>query len=382
MLTVASITPQNKRRGWVGLTAIFLLEICGFLLYRLWRSGPVPGWIQTLLFFSYTIMGFLLLLFFIYLLIDLARLLRTCPVYLKRLLKPKNVKTGSTQGKNFFNPSRRQFLNYSASFGPPIISACLNGVGFAEAHRSPRVRRVKLTLDNLPKQFEGFTIAQISDLHIGPTLKGNFVEQVVETVNTLAADILVLTGDMADGQVEYTLPYLRSLQRIKTLDGCFWITGNHEYYWDAESWSRAATSLGFTVLLNRHRVITRKGARIVIAGVTDYNAGRFIPSQRSDPQAALAGSRPSDVKIMLAHQPRSCRAARQAGANLLLCGHTHGGQFFPWHLLVKIQQGFLAGLYQFQGMPVYVNRGTGYWGPPLRLAAPSEISLFTLTRKS
>ncbi len=151
--------------------------------------------------------------------------------------------------------------------------------------------------------------------------------------------------------------------------GKFFVSGNHEYYWDGPGWLRELERLGFSVLTNAHRVLRRGAGRLLLAGVTDRG---------SDPVAALAGAPESDVKVLLAHQPSRAFAARAAGFDLQLSGHTHGGQYFPFSLLVRLFQPFVSGLHRLEEMWLYVSRGTGYWGPPLRLGAPSEITLIEL----
>lgn len=177
------------------------------------------------------------------------------------------------------------------------------------------------------------------------------------------------------------------LAELRSRHGTYFVTGNHEYYSGAQAWIDELRRLGLTVLLNQHVVIhppaaqDRQGqadAPLVLAGVTDYNAGRFDPAHRSDPEAALRGAPPAAVRVLLAHQPRSAAAAAQAGFDLQLSGHTHGGQFFPWNLFVRFQQPYTAGLHKLQNLWVYTSRGTGYWGPPKRFGAPSEITQLRL----
>jgi len=252
--------------------------------------------------------------------------------------------------------------------------------GLYGARRRAPVRRVDVALAGLPAAFEGFTIAQVSDLHVGPTIKRGYAQAVVDAVNRLGADVVALTGDLVDGTVAGLAPHVEPLSRLRARHGVYAVTGNHEYYSGAAEWVAEFRRLGMQVLLNRHEVIRRGEAALVLAGVTDYGAEAFDPRQRSDPAAALAGA-PADaaVRILLAHQPRSARAAAPAGYHLQLSGHTHGGQFLPWNFLVRMQQPFTAGLHRLGGLQVYVSRGTGYWGPPKRLGAPSEITLLRLT---
>jgi predicted MPP superfamily phosphohydrolase len=169
------------------------------------------------------------------------------------------------------------------------------------------------------------------------------------------------------------------LAQLRSRQGTFFVTGNHEYYSGVVPWLHELRRLGIAVLLNEHAVVRRGDAALVVAGVTDFGGGHFDSRHASDPAGALAGS-PADAaaRILLAHQPRSAQAAEGAGFDLQLSGHTHGGQFLPWNFLVRLQQPFTAGLHRWRAMWVYTSRGTGYWGPPKRLGAPSEIAVLRL----
>jgi uncharacterized protein len=253
------------------------------------------------------------------------------------------------------------------------------GAGLWIARRPATVRVVQVPITGLPTDLEGFRIVQLSDLHVGPTLRRGFVERVVKTANGLAPDLIALTGDVADGFPPALRDEVAPLAALRAPHGKFFVTGNHEYYWDAVAWVRELEGLGFKALVNGHRLIRRGTGRIVVAGVTDLSGG-WLPGHASDPAAAVAGAPESDVKVLLAHQPKSAFAARAAGYDLQISGHTHGGQYFPFNLLVRLFQPFVAGLHRLEAMWLYVSRGTGYWGPPLRLGAPAEITLIQLTR--
>ena len=251
--------------------------------------------------------------------------------------------------------------------------------GFAGARRRARVVEIDVPMRNLPAALHGFSIAQISDVHIGATIRRPYVERIVDAVNALQPDMIALTGDFVDGPVNELAPHTAPLQRLDAPHGAFFVTGNHEYYSGARAWTAEFRRLGLRVLLNEHAVIEHNGAALVVAGVTDFSAHHFEPAHRSDPLAALAGA-PDDaaLKILLAHQPRSAQAAAKAGFDLQLSGHTHGGQFWPWNLFVRFQQPFTAGLHRLNALWVYVSRGTGYWGIPNRFGAPSEITRLRL----
>jgi predicted MPP superfamily phosphohydrolase len=257
----------------------------------------------------------------------------------------------------------------------PLLALLSTLVGLFNARRRARVVTIEVPIDDLPPALDGFTIVQISDIHVGPTIKGRYVDAIVDAVNRLKPDLIAVTGDVVDGTVPQLTRHTQPLSRLSARHGAFLVTGNHEYYAGANAWIAEFRRLGLNVLLNEHVIVDHDGARAVIAGVTDYSAGHHDPLHRSDPVAALAGA-PGDVliKVLLAHQPRSAEAAAAAGFTLQLSGHTHGGQFFPWNFFVRLQQPYTAGLARLDGLWVYTSRGTGYWGPPKRLGAPSEIT--------
>jgi uncharacterized protein len=265
----------------------------------------------------------------------------------------------------------------TVSLGVVAAAVALTALGMWRAQR-PRVVVVSVPIAGLPADLQGFRILQLSDLHVGPTIGRRFVAAVVERANELDADIVALTGDLADGTVAVLRQAVAPLGELRARYGKFFVSGNHDYYWDLRGWVAELERLGFHVLMNEHRVLQRGGARLLVAGVTDASASHRVPGQASDPLAALAGAPPTDVKVLLAHQPRSAFAARPAGFDLQLSGHTHGGQYFPFNYVVRLFQPFVAGLHRLDRMWLYVSRGTGYWGPPLRLLAPSEITLIEL----
>lgn len=251
--------------------------------------------------------------------------------------------------------------------------------GLVIARRRPRVVEVDIPVTDLPEALHGFSIAQISDVHVGPTIKRGFVEGIVALVNGLKADLIAVTGDLVDGSVQQLSLHTAPLAGLAARHGAYFVTGNHEYYSGERAWSAEIGHLGMRILKNEHVVLEHNGASLVLAGVTDLSAHHFDAAEHSDPAAALRGA-PADAgaKILLAHQPNSATAAASAGFDVQLSGHTHGGQFWPWNLFVGFFQPFAGGLYRLKNLWVYVSRGTGYWGPPNRFGVPSEITRIRL----
>jgi uncharacterized protein len=259
------------------------------------------------------------------------------------------------------------------------LSLFVSLAGMVIARRRPGIVEIKIPVVDLPHALHGFSIAQISDVHVGPTIKRGFVEGIVRRTNELKADMIAVTGDLVDGSVQQLSTHTAPLAGLKARHGAYFVTGNHEYYSGERAWTEEIRRLGLRVLKNEHVVLRHDGALLVLAGVTDYSAHHFDPAQRSDPAAALHGA-PTDAgaRVLLAHQPSSAMAAANAGFDVQISGHTHGGQFWPWNLFVHLFEPFSSGLHRLKNLWIYVSRGTGYWGPPNRFGVPSEITRIRL----
>ncbi|WP_224367970.1 metallophosphoesterase [Hyalangium versicolor] len=249
---------------------------------------------------------------------------------------------------------------------------------FLTARGRARVERLTVPVKRLGQGLHGVRVVQISDIHIGPTLDRHFLRRVVEQVNALEPDIVAVTGDLVDGSVRTLRDEVAPLSGLRAPLGVYYVTGNHEYYHGGAAWAAEVARLGLTVLHNEHRVVERSEARLVVAGVTDHEGGRIDAAHACRPDLALAGA-PEDVpRLLLAHQPRTAFLARGLDVDLQLSGHTHGGQIFPFMFFVKLQQPVIRGLATIAGIRVYTSRGTGYWGPPMRLGPAPEITELTL----
>jgi uncharacterized protein len=242
--------------------------------------------------------------------------------------------------------------------------------GVVHAARGPIVRRVRVPLAKLPGSAEGYTIAQLTDVHIGPLLGERFASRVVAQVNALAPDLIVITGDIVDGRLDELRRHVEPLRELTARDGVYAVTGNHEYYWNADAWLEHLRSFGICILRNQHATI--RGA-FELAGVDDSSA-------TEDVSRALAGRDPALPVVLLAHHPRTIARAATAGVDLQLSGHTHGGQLLPLGWLSRLFEPRVAGLARFGATWLYVSEGTGFWGPPMRVGTSSEIALLTLTR--
>lgn len=358
---------------WIGLALITFLPIAPILLrFR----GYENSFTDNLSWVGYTSLGFFTLTFLVVLTRDLSWVIWNGVTKLASLIRPL-LEIPETFGKAH-SPDRRQFIITAMNLGILSLTGGLSAWGLFQARRDPIVMEIDIPINNLPHQLIGLRIVQLSDLHVGPTIKRDFVQRVVDQVKELKPDLIVLTGDLIDGSVSHLNNDVAPLSELKAPYGKFFITGNHEYYSGVEHWLKETDRLGFINLVNDNRVLDVRGAKLTVAGVTDLSAARVEPSHATDPKAALDGAPADSVKLLLAHQPGSVYEAQKLGVDLQLSGHTHGGQFKPFHLAVSRAYPYIAGLYNHNGTWVYVNRGTGYWGPPLRLGISSEITVVRL----
>jgi predicted MPP superfamily phosphohydrolase len=250
-------------------------------------------------------------------------------------------------------------------------------VGLVSGLRPPRLARVEIALARWPKALDGFRIAQISDIHIGPLLDRRFSRQLTERVNALAPDLICVTGDLVDGSARLLADEVAPFGELRARHGVYFVTGNHDHYSGADDWVGVVEKLGLVPLRNRNVTVRCDDAAFVLAGVDDHRGG-FGDGQREDLPAALAGIDPGLPVVLLAHDPATFKHASRSGVDLQLSGHTHGGQIWPFRWLVRLAVPFVAGRYARNGAELYVSRGTGFWGPPMRLFAPAEITEITL----
>ena len=277
------------------------------------------------------------------------------------------------------DPATRLMLVRLLAATVVAVSAVVGTYSIFQGLRDPVVRELRIAVPGLPPALAGTTIVQLTDLHIGATKSRNFAKDIVSRTNALAPDIIVITGDLVEGRFgsgrEDTLP----LAGLRARLGVFMVTGNHEYYSGLREWLPELQRLGIRVLRNQHVVIDAdKDGGWELAGIEDWNGASIEPDGGPDLARALAGHDPSRAVILLSHQPRAIYPAARAGVGLVLSGHTHGGQIWPFVYLVRLQQPFLEGLHRVGSTQLYVSPGTGYWGPPMRLGTRAEITRITL----
>ncbi|MEZ4382899.1 MAG: metallophosphoesterase [Nannocystaceae bacterium] len=363
LLAGADLSPRGRRIARAAALS------AGLTLPWVFRLMPFTGvwWADALQYVGWTIWGIFSILFALLLVADLALLVvRGAAALRGRELLPAD-------------PERRRFLRRALNLGIVGVTALLSGAGILQARRRAAVKRVTVTIDGLPAALRGLKIAQISDLHVGPTIRDADMRGVAEAVNELDADLVAVTGDLVDGSVERLAPFVAPLADLRSRHGTFFVTGNHEYFSGALPWMRhCAEALGWRVLGNEHAVIDHDGARLLVAGVHDLSGGRFVDDHVSDPAKAIAGAPAVDLRVLLAHQPKSVDDAAGLGFDLQLSGHTHGGQYFPFTRLLRAALRYYAGLQKVGDTWLYINAGTTYWGPPMRLDSAQEITLVEL----
>ena len=273
--------------------------------------------------------------------------------------------------------NRRLFLARASAAAAGATALGVTGFGVHTALSAPNVLRVPVTLRRLGAGFDGYRIAVVSDIHLGALLGRAHTERIVRMINETEPDLVAIVGDLVDGSVDELGYAAEPLRDLVSRDGAFFVTGNHEYFVnDPPSWIRELDRLGVQSLQNESTVIRRGDAAFDLAGVNDIGGARF--DEPPDFDRALAAADSARPTVLLAHQPVLVDEAAARGVDLQLSGHTHGGQTWPFHYAVQLVQPSLAGLSTFDDTQLYVTRGAGFWGPPLRVGAPPDISVLTL----
>ena len=319
------------------------------------------------LWIAYLWIGIMMLLFCLFLFTDIVKVLFF--IFAKF--------TGNSE--EIMNLERREFISRSVASGISVLALAATGLGVKNYYANIVVKKLDMLLTGLPEVFKGFKIVQISDLHIGQLMTGPMLKEIVDRVNSLKPDLIAITGDLVDGSTHKLLNEVASIKDLKAEKGVYFVTGNHEYYSGVEDWTFEIEKMGIKVLNNENVIIKQKDDFFYLSGVTDHEAKRFGKEHAADFKTALSGLKKNKTKILLAHQPIAVREASKYGADLVLAGHTHGGQIWPFNYFVYLQQPYLKGLYQYKDTKLYVSQGTGCWGPPMRLGSFNEITEIILT---
>jgi uncharacterized protein len=261
------------------------------------------------------------------------------------------------------------------------VAAIFAAIGVRQAVRVPPLKDIEIGIPGLAPQFDGYTLLQLTDLHISRLFPGLWARAVVERANGLGASLIVVTGDLIDGTLAVRRADVEPLRDLRAADGVYVIPGNHEYFFGYRAWMAHYAAMGMLVLENDHAVLERDGGRLVLVGVTDLSASHSA-HPAPDLAAALQGAPKDAAVILLDHQPREARRAAALGVALQLSGHTHGGMVLGLdRLAARANNGYVSGRYDVDGMTLYVNNGTGLWpGFALRLGRPSELTRITLRR--
>ena len=362
--------PEPWRRIATVLLAVLALALpIGMIALRL-APRPLARVVPVA---AFTWLGIAFMLFCAALALDLARLVAHAGELLAALLRDRPDPPA--------DPARRLFVARAVAGTAALATGGAAALAFRSATGPAETTEVPIRLERLPPALSGYTIAQISDLHVGPTIGARDVRRVVEQTNALRPDLVAITGDLVDGRVSDLWRAVSELGALRARHGVVFVTGNHEYYSGVEQWLEALPTLGMRVLQNERVTMGDAGASFDLAGVDDWSAQRGGGAaairralERRDPDRAL---------VLLAHQPRGIDVAVRSGVELQLSGHTHGGQIVPFNLLVAATQPYVRGLHRHvegdRAGQIYVSRGTGYWGPPLRLGSPPEIAKIVLT---
>lgn len=362
---------ETRRRVATGVIVALSIVFPGVLVFS--RAVEFDT-MWSVYMVGYTLMGISLLLIFWVFVLDLVRFVGQ---RLYRIYRNRENDVPSPNGTN--STIALRWARMMAVFAIAIVAG-LTTYGIVVATGLAHVERMTVKLPHLNAQLDGTKIVQLTDLHMGPTFKAPWLARLVDQVNGLQPDIVAITGDLVDGTVEGIGHQLQPLRDLQTRYGVYFVTGNHEYYSSAEPWIRYLQDMGIVVLQNEHVAIGPAQSPLYLVGVNDWIASQSIASREKVLDQALFAIPKQSAVVLLAHQPRWIGISSQRHVDLQLSGHTHGGQIFPWHLFVHLQQPYLRGEYRVNNTLLYVSRGAGVWGPPIRIGSAPEITELQLQR--
>lgn len=348
------------RRRWRRVAGFALLAGPVLILATVIAEPFLPRpWAAILVWPGYLWLGVMFYLMVVLLLLEL-------PVFAGWLV----------QRRRGVDESRRRVLRQGAAIAAGVAAVGISGYGVSRAYRPPRVTRLTVPLARLDPRADGLRVAVIADIHVSPVFGAGQVERVVEVVNRLDADVITVVGDMVSSEVGKVRESAAPLRLLRSRYGAFFVTGNHEYYNGYQEWIEAADDLGLRVLRNQRVEIAHRGGVIDLAGVNDREGEGY--DDPPDYEAALGDRDPTRPVLLMAHQPVQVHQAARYGVDLQLSGHTHGGQVYPFDLLVRLEQPVVSGLSEVDGTLVYVTNGAGFWGPPMRVGADPDVTLIEL----
>jgi predicted MPP superfamily phosphohydrolase len=357
---------KKKRYSLILVSLFLLIQATPLSLYRL-------GYITTSDPFGYgwVFLGYSCLSFFSYFLVSFFIFDMSIFAFIK--IKKKESDEISIERRNFIKGIISKGI-FAGSIGAATTGAI-------KARQTPKVKKMNLVSKRKSSsKEETIKFVQISDLHVGPTIREHLIEGIIKEIKELSPDILFLTGDLIDGiPDEKMMNVLKPFGDLEVPFGKYFVSGNHEFYWGIERWKKAYLSLGLQDLDNANKVLHIKNKKILLTGIQDRTR-RFFRKEKIELEDIIDKAPTDDFnyKIFVNHRPERYGIAERNGYDLQLSGHTHGGQFFPWNLVINMIYRYPKGLYDHKRMKIYVNPGTGYWGPPNRLGVPNEVTFFSL----
>lgn len=377
---------RGRAARFLAIVALGLLTLLLGMRRTLLDALP-EGMERTVTVATYTWMGVALCLVLALLAMDLVRALLGLGRWVRRrrgtATPPALTTTSMAEAPSPAEPpmdeERRRFLGRALAGGAALAGGGLASYGHWRAFAPPLVTELAIRIPKLPRELDGLSIVQLTDIHVGPFIERRYMDELVRQTNALKPDLVAITGDLVDGDVPTLGGAVAALRGLRSRYGSYFVTGNHDYYSGDEEWTAFLQSLDIQTLRNRHVRIGDAGASLDLVGVDDWSGWRRRNQKGYDLDLALAGREPDRAAVLLAHQPANFKVAAERGMDLQISGHTHGGQLVPMTLFIGLAWEHAAGLYRHQDSHIYVSRGCGFWGPPMRVGSPPELVKLVLT---